>query len=82
MVGNRVVVEEIDSIASNELLEAIAHFPYSFFLDSGSGIYKSDLGRYSLAGWNPFQVMATCPRPLLTSFAYYSFSLTCCCMLR
>lgn len=57
MLGNKVVVEEIDNIASNELLEIIAHFPYSFFLDSGSGIYKSGLGRYSLAGWNPFLIL-------------------------
>lgn len=57
MVGNRVVVEEINSIAWSELLEAIAPLPYSFFLDSGSGIYRDDLGRYSLVGWNPFLIL-------------------------
>ncbi len=57
MVGNRVAVEEINSISCSELLEAIAPLPYSFFLDSGSGIYRDDLGRYSLAGWNPFLIL-------------------------
>ena len=57
MMGNRVVIEEIDSIACSKLLEAIAHFSYGFFLDSGSGIYRNDLGRYSLAGWNPFLIL-------------------------
>lgn len=57
MGHSRVAVEEIDSIACSELLEAIAPFPYSFFLDSGSGIYRGNLGRYSLAGWNPFLIL-------------------------
>jgi para-aminobenzoate synthetase component 1 len=57
MVHSRVVVEEINSITCSELLEAIAPLPYSFFLDSGSGIYRGDLGRYSLAGWNPFLIL-------------------------
>lgn len=52
-----MVIEEIDNIACSKLLETIAHFPYGFFLDSGSGIYKNDLGRYSLAGWDPFLIL-------------------------
>lgn len=57
MVSNRVVLEEIDSIACSKLLEVIAHSSYGFFLDSGSGIYKNNLGRYSLAGWGPFLIL-------------------------
>ncbi|MBA7644504.1 Aminodeoxychorismate synthase component 1 [subsurface metagenome] len=57
MGHSRVAVEEIDNIAGSKLLEAIAPLPYSFFLDSGSGIYRGDLGRYSLAGWNPFLIL-------------------------
>jgi len=57
MGHSRVAVEEINSISCSELLGAIAPLPYSFFLDSGSGIYRDDLGRYSLAGWNPFLIL-------------------------
>ncbi len=57
MGHSKVAVEEIDNIACSKLLEAIALRPYSFFLDSGSGIYRGDLGRYSLAGWNPFLIL-------------------------
>ena len=57
MGHSRVAVQEIDNIACSKLLEAIAPLPYSFFLDSGSGIYRGDLGRYSLAGWNPFLIL-------------------------
>ncbi len=57
MGHSRVAVEEIDNIACSKLLETIAPLPYSFFLDSGSRIYRGDLGRYSLAGWDPFLIL-------------------------
>ncbi len=57
MPGNRAVIEEIDSIACRKLLEAITDFSNGFFLDSGSGLYRNGLGRYSLAGWNPFLIL-------------------------
>lgn len=51
------LIEEINSPPSLETISASAKKPYFFFLDSGSGIYKDKLGRYSFLGVNPFLVI-------------------------
>ncbi len=49
----RFAIETLDCFLSSEILSQLAQKSYFFFLDSGSGVYKDKLGRYSFIGFDP-----------------------------
>ena len=57
-MGKKFILEEICRFCiSEEVLSFLAERPYFSFLDSGDGIYKDNLGRYSFLVFDPFLVI-------------------------
>jgi len=58
-MGKKFLISEIDFSPSPETISRLASRPYFSFLDSGSGVYKDKLGRYSFMGIDPFLIVKT-----------------------
>jgi len=57
-MNKKFVIEELSFLPSlSKLFLSLANNPYFSFLDSGSGVYKDDLGRYSFLAVDPFLVV-------------------------
>ncbi|MCD6575304.1 aminodeoxychorismate synthase component I [Candidatus Aerophobetes bacterium] len=53
----KIIIEELPRFPLSEIIPLLAERPYFSFLDSGDGVYRSNLGRYSFLAVDPFLVM-------------------------